>query len=158
MKRQVLWILFLVALVGLCAGMSYAQQPTADPNSLAATDPGAPVDVDPQKIGDDLVNVINQWKTIGWIAGSIALVNLLMLCLRLKPIEDFFEKRGWKTYKSWVASALGAISVGFTAYSQGVGIVQAIIVGVAAGWAAIGGHQNAVARSDAKEAAAANPS
>ena len=112
------------------------------PPEVAAPVATTPVpDVTVGEIKDSLVNTLNQWKTAGWIAGLIALVNFLMLLLRIQFINDWLTAKGYMKYKSWIAGILGAIASGLFGYTQGVGILQAIFMGITAGWAAVGFHQ-----------------
>jgi len=86
--------------------------------------------------------VWSDWRTYGWMAGVIALLNLLIFVLRIKPLNAWLEKKGLKKYKPYVAMALGAGLMALASIKTGVPIAQAIIAGLMFGWTSSGLHQS----------------
>lgn len=86
----------------------------------------------------DVVKIINDWKTLGTLAGVIATVQLLVKSLKFKPINNLFTKYKIKWIKPYIAIVLGAISGGLGAYSTNADIPNGIIAGILAGMASIG--------------------
>lgn len=84
---------------------------------------------------------VDDWKTLGWVAGLIALINLLTHILRFKPLNSLLESKELKHIKPWIAAALGAVGGGLTTFQTGAGVMNSAVAGLLAGMAAIGAHE-----------------
>ena len=117
---------------------------TATADLAVVEDPPANDDVSWDELADLLLKVITDWRTLGWMAGVIALIALFTAVLRLKPLNDLLEKHGLKHIKVYVAMGLGGALIFFTTLAAGKSWWEALIaavVGVVAGFATTGGHQ-----------------
>lgn len=85
--------------------------------------------------------VIDDWRNVGWLAGVIALVNLLLNLLRFKPIDMALERLDWKWLKPLIATLLGALLGGFSTFSTGASVLNSIVAGMLAGLGSIGFHE-----------------
>lgn len=107
--------------------------------------PSEPGDSDELNL-DNLVKmtekVWSDWRTYGWMAGVIALLNLLIFALRIKPLNDWLEKKDWKKYKPYVAAVLGAALMCLASLKTHVPILQSIVAGLMFGWTSSGLHQS----------------
>lgn len=96
-------------------------------------------EVTPEKIGAQLKTVVSTWETLGWLAGLAALITLLVMVLKYKPIDALFKRWKIKWVKPLIASVLGGLSAGIGAYLAEGDIMVAIIAGlVIIGPAAVG--------------------
>jgi len=117
--------------------------PTPAPAPVAAA---ANTDTEePEATVGDLISgtakVVDDWKTLGWIAGLIALINLFTHLLRFKWLNDFLEAKDLKHIKPWIAAGFGAIAGGLTTFQTGAGVLNSVVAGLLAGFAAIGAHE-----------------
>lgn len=85
--------------------------------------------------------VIDDWKNLGWLAGVIALINLLLNTIRFTPVEYWLASLDYKWIKPLVATILGAALGGFSTFSTGAGILFSIIAGAMAGLTSVGFHE-----------------
>jgi len=153
----------LVALFGMLAvlfstGFAFAQAPTAEGDVATVAEAPmaeAPVLVEPEVTLDQLLDmigkVVSDWRVIGWMAGVIALIALLIAALRFTPLNNLLEKNDLKWIKVYVSAGLGALSGFFSAFQTGAGWVQSILLGLMAGWAVIGAHQTITKGNKKKE-------
>ena len=97
------------------------------------------------EMGEQIEKIANDWKSLGWIYGVIGMIGLLMMALRFKPINDFFESKGIKWLKPYISAGLGLLSGFFTAWAETGKIWPTAVIaagmGLIAGLAAVGGHQ-----------------
>ena len=124
--------------------------PAAEPK-VATSTPDAPV-ADPgtgtpepeptaDQVQEQIKKVLNDWKTLGWMWGLVALCGLLTLLLRIGPVNHFMEAKGLKKFKPWIAGVLGALAGFLSTFATGAGWPQSALLGLMAGLAAVGGHQ-----------------
>jgi len=96
------------------------------------------------EIAEQTEKIFSDWSALGWMYGTIAIIGLLTMLLRFKPIDAWLEKKAWKKYKPYFSAGLGALAAFFTVWAeQGLwpdGVI-ALAMGAAAGMAAVGGHQ-----------------
>jgi hypothetical protein len=111
-------------------------QDLTDPVVVPEEDATSPAD-----ILHDIGKVINDWRTLGWLAGLIALINLLVNLLRLKPINAFLEKKDLKWVKPTVACVLGGVIGGLSTYQIGAPITNSIAAGVLTALGSVGFHE-----------------
>ncbi len=152
-RRIPIMLIALAAVVCLIHPATQAQ-PGAEPTVEAAAPVVTPAasaeedsvvvvpadkEVTPEALGAATQKVVKDWKTYGWLAGLAALVSLLLLVLKYKPIDALFERWGIKWTRAYLAILFGGISAGLTAYMVDGDVVSAIIAGlVLIGPAAIG--------------------
>jgi hypothetical protein len=108
------------------------------PLALLAQEPPL---VNPQDIITQIGKAINDWSVLGWVYGSIALVGVLIMILRLPLIDNWLGDKNLKKYKPIVAGLLGGLSGFLSTYATGAKWPQSILAGIAAGLAATGVHQ-----------------
>jgi len=94
-----------------------------------------------QEVLTDVEKVINSWKTIGWLAGLIALIQLLMKLLRFGPIDNWFEANKKRWMKPYIASTLGAILGGLSTYATNANVLNSIITGLIIGTTSVGWNE-----------------
>lgn len=114
-----------------------ADTPAAEP--VAA--PAMPADPTPQDLIVGLGAVIDNWQNIGWVAGVIALITLLLGILRFKPIDEWLTSLDFKWIKPLIATVLGAALGGFSVFSTGAGVLNSIVAGILAGLGSVGFHE-----------------
>jgi hypothetical protein len=95
----------------------------------------------PFDIFRDIGKIINDWRKIGWIAGLIALINLLINLLRFKPINEFLEEKDLKWLKPLAACVLGGALGGLTTYQTGVPWLNSVAAGVLTALGSVGFHE-----------------
>jgi hypothetical protein len=121
-----------------------AKPAPAKPEGIG-TSPAANEDTEAEPTVGELLQgtakVVDDWKTLGWIAGLIALINLLTHLLRFKWLNDLLEAKNLKHIKPWIAAGLGALTGGFTTFQTGAGVLNSVVAGLMAGFAAIGAHE-----------------
>lgn len=89
-----------------------------------------------------LLGSISTWKASGWIAGSVAVVNLLVNLTKYEPIDKWLSglKIGW-----WLRPALSlffGILLAFLAkYAGGASVGAAILVALVSGIGSTGFHE-----------------
>lgn len=127
MKRKILFAGLLATL--LLSGFVLAQEAVAEP------------EISLDQLLEMTGKVISDWRVLGWMAGIIALIALLVMALRFKPLNELLDRKDLKWIKTYVSAGLGALSGFFTAFQTGAGWVQSILLGLTAGWAVIGAHQ-----------------
>lgn len=120
------------------AGEGTAVTPEARGASLASSDAPSP---DVGELVSDAGKVIDDWQNVGWIAGVIALINLLLNLLRFTPINSWLKDLGYAWLKPLIATSLGALLGGFSTYSTGAGVLNSIVAGAMAGLGSVGFHE-----------------
>lgn len=96
-------------------------------------------EVTPEAMADQFNKVVSDWRTVGWLAGLAALIALLIMVLKYKPIDALFERLEKKWVKPLIAAILGGISAGILAYIADGDVVTAIVAGLTViGPAAVG--------------------
>lgn len=111
---------------------------------LAQIDSGAtaiPASPDVGELLSDAGKVIDDWGNVGWLAGVIALINLLLNLLRFTPINALLADLDYKWTKPLTATLLGAALGGFSTFSTGASALQSIIAGAMAGLGSVGFHE-----------------
>jgi hypothetical protein len=94
-----------------------------------------------ENVLNDSVQVINDWQSLGALAGIITLLQLLVKVLKLKPIDNVFIKYRIKWIKPFITVTLGALLGGLSTYSTGADIPQSIIAGAFAATASVGWNE-----------------
>lgn len=121
-------------------GKSVAEAPGAS----SAADAALAEDEAPPNVGELISGagkVIDDWGNLGWLAGVIALINMLLLTLRLRPIDIWMTGLDYKWIKPLVATLLGAAMGGFSTFQTGAGVLNSIVAGALAGLTSVGFHQ-----------------
>lgn len=113
-----------------------AAKPEVEPKAETEAKP-----VDAVELITTVGKVIDDWRNVGWLAGVIALVNLLLNLLRFKPIDMALERLDWKWLKPLIATLLGALLGGFSTFSTGASVLNSIVAGMLAGLGSIGFHE-----------------
>ena len=117
----------------------------AEPILLAQAPTGAAPAAAPAPSPGELVSgvgtVVDDWKNLGWLAGVIALINLLLNVLRLKPLNDYLADKDWKWVKPLVAVVLGSVLGGFSTCQSGASVLNSILAGFMAGLGSVGFHE-----------------
>ena len=114
---------------------------------VAETEPSAPSSTtEPQLSVDELVaqvgQVVSDWRTLGAVAGLIALINLLINLLRLPRLHAFLSTRRLRWLKPYLSAALGALLTGLSAYQTDSALLPAILSGLIFGLGAVGVHES----------------
>lgn len=158
MKKPLMLLAFLSALlmVAQVAGQPVPDDPapvTSVDSSAALSQPAGGIKPDEpptsEEVSEQVGKIQTEWERLGWMGGVAAIVGLLIMLLRIKPLNDWLEKKDWKKYKAIAAGALGAIGSFFLAWGES-GIlwpvaVIALIMGLISGWATVGLHQSLTA-------------
>lgn len=114
----------------------------ADPATPApAADPAAEKPVEATDLITGAAGVVDTWKQLGWLAGLIALINLLLSTLRFKPLNDWLTELDYKWIKPLIATVLGAALGGLSTFETGAGILLSVVMGIVAGLGSVGFHQ-----------------
>lgn len=121
---------------------SRASEGVAAPKADAAsTDSVEGEEATAEDLLQGLGKTVNDWKTLGWLAGLIALLNFLMGLLRFKPIDVWLIQHDKKWLKPWVAMGLGALIMGLSTYQTDANVLNAIVAGLLAGLGSTGFHE-----------------
>lgn len=123
--------------------------PTNPP--LLENAPGSSGPTIPSLVGD-ATKVYDDWQKLGWLAGLLALVNLLVSLMKFGPIGKWMEDNNKQFLRPYIALGLGAALGLLTALVAHVPIAQALGAGVLGGLAAVGLHEARTAPADAKKA------
>jgi hypothetical protein len=121
--------------------------PTAKPGVDAPTDKEVTEsikDETPTQPGDLLIGVqktVNDWRTLGWLAGIIALLQLLMKILKFGPVDEWFRVNKKKWLKPYIAAGIGAVLGGFSTYATGAGILNSVVAGLMVGVTSVGWNE-----------------
>jgi hypothetical protein len=148
MKKFGLVLTLLAALVlagPVAADPVDPPQPAATAENASGGDSSEPYgDPDEEATVEDLAGqlgkVISDWENLGWMGGVVALIGLLLMALRFKPLNQLLEDKGLKWIKPYVAAGLGSLFGFFSSFSTGAGWAQSIIAGILLGLAAPGLH------------------
>lgn len=167
MKRLLLTMALLLAPLSLQAqdppdpttapaAAATAETPTAAPATPAPSTPSSATADKPEGTADptdgqphddvgglitDAGKVIDDWKNVGWLAGVIALINLLLNLLRFRPIDEWLTRIDYKWIKPLVATVLGAALGGFSTFATGASVLNSIVAGAMAGLGSVGFHE-----------------
>lgn len=158
-----LGIAFSIAILAM-SFLAFAQ-PAAEPTPAAPTDVvTAPADAVPAPVGDaptpaagtesaasdqevtveelakQAQKIQQDWETLGWMGGTIAIIGFLLLLLRFKPIDELLKEHELKQYKPYAAAVLGALLGFFQCFITGKGWGTSIVAGLIAGLATPGLH------------------
>lgn len=98
----------------------------------------------PSQPSDLLVAVqktVNDWKTLGWLAGIIALLQLLMKILKFGPVDEWFRVNKKKWLKPYIAAGIGALLGGFSTYTTGAGVLNSVVAGLMVGITSVGWNE-----------------
>jgi len=149
-KKSIVFLLAAACAIGLIflATSAFAQDtiPVLDGEIVT---PEAEMTWD--QFSNQLGKVVSDWRTIGCIAGIVALINLLILVLRFKPLNEWLALKKLKWLKVYIAAGLGALLTFFTSYQTGAGWMQSAILGLGFGLTAVGTHQAKAARKKEKD-------
>ncbi len=94
-----------------------------------------------QELLEMVVKLISDWRSVGWMAGMVALINILINLLRLPFVDDVLHRAKLKWLKPLLASMLGAILTALLSIMEGGPALSALAVGAIAGLAAVGLHE-----------------
>lgn len=141
LRNKIAFLAFLVTSLMLVFSISsvLAQEMVTATAEVAteAVEPDVPINELLSKIGQ----VISDWRTLGLLAGLIALISLGIMVLRVKKLNEYLESKNIKWLKTYIAAGLGGLLTALTTYQTGAGLSQSIIAGVIFGLASVGGHQ-----------------
>ncbi len=123
--------------------LAQAGQPsnTTAPGVSAAADAAPEDSPDVGEVISDAGKVIDDWQNVGWLAGLIALINLMMNMLRFKPINNWLTTLDYKWIKPLTATLLGAALGGLSTYATGASAINSIVAGAMAGLSSVGFHE-----------------
>lgn len=108
----------------------------------ASADPLVPPAPDISSLLNDLMGTVSTWKAGGWIAGCVALVNLLVNMLKFPFIDNWLTKLniGW-WLRPVLSVLLGIAAAVFANLLGGVGAGTAILIALLAGLSSTGFHE-----------------
>lgn len=101
---------------------------------------------DPAPSFNDLIQqalgTVSTWKAAGWLAGSVALVNVLMNVLKFEPVSKFLTglKIGW-WLRPVLALVLGIVAGVFSNVAGGASVGMAILIALLSGLGSTGFHE-----------------
>lgn len=147
MKRLILAVALIAFPFQLQADAPEAPAEPAATVTEAA--PAATAEAPAPEVGELLKQtgqVVSDWRTVGWLAGMIALINLLINLMRLPFLDALLARYKKKWLKPLVAAGLGALLVGLSSYATDANVLNSIVVGLMAGFAAVGVHEAAEKR------------
>ncbi|MCK4858392.1 MAG: hypothetical protein KAT58_10515 [candidate division Zixibacteria bacterium] len=81
-------------------------------------------------LGTQIKKTISDWRTLGCLAGLAALITLLMMILKFKPINALLVRWGVKWLKPILTCLLGGVSAGIASYMVDGDVLNAIIAGL----------------------------
>lgn len=114
----------------------------ASPGDASAATPAAsPAEPSPGELLEQASGAYTNWKKLGWLAGLVALVNLLINCLKVGAIKRWFDEQKKAWLIPYMAIGLGALLGVLSIFLTGGDPVQNLVAGVMAGLGAIGGHE-----------------
>lgn len=124
-----------------------------DPSLIAVSVPATPAVPlqEAVEVVKDAQQVVDDWGRIGWFAGLLALVNMLIKLSRKSFVEAFLEARDLKWVKPVVALVLGGVLGGMTSWTRGNSVLYCIVEGVFAGAGAVAAHEVANPRKKTAE-------
>lgn len=125
-----LGLIVFLFFVPVCSFAQVAQAATAVP----APDIGT--------LLNDLMGTVNTWKAGGWIAGCVALVNLLVNILKFPVVDGWLTKLniGW-WLRPVLSVLLGILAAVFANLLGGVGAGTAVLIALLAGLSSTGFHE-----------------
>lgn len=83
----------------------------------------------------------SDWEKLGWLAGMLALCNLLVNLTKFGPLNSWLESTGRKWILPYVSGALGGVLGGLSAFALHASAAKSIFAGILSGLAAVGGHE-----------------
>lgn len=142
-KPILIAVLAVVAVLGGLAleGAMAAAQTTVEAAAMPPPDPVPTRNMTIDELITSIVRVVSDWRTTGWLAGLIALINLLINLLRLPVLARWLERQNLKWIKPAVAAVLGGLLTAFLAYQDGRGVGGAAVGGLLVGLSATGVHE-----------------
>ena len=142
-KLTLIAVLALVAVLGGLAleGAVAAAQTTVETAAMPGPDPVPTRNMTIDELITSIVRVVADWRTTGWLAGLIALINLLINLLRLPVFARYLKRQNLKWIKPAVAALLGGLLTALLAYQQGQGVGGAAVGGLLVGLSATGMHE-----------------
>lgn len=89
-----------------------------------------------------LLGTVEAWKAGGWIAGMVAVVNLLTNVLKFAPLADWLEKLkiGW-WLRPVISLVLGIAAAVFANLLGGVNAGTAVLIALLSGLSSTGFHE-----------------
>lgn len=95
-----------------------------------------------EQLLSELLGSIETWKASGWLAGSVAVVNLLVNALKFKPLADWLEKLkiGW-WLRPVISVVLGILAGVFSNLVGGASVGTAILIALLSGISSTGFHE-----------------
>lgn len=143
-KRIAAFLTATIAAVTLALFAGHAlAQPAVDggtPDAGVVTDTGAVDEVTADQIKETIEKAVEDWETLGWIAGMAGVIGVLLLLLRFKPLDKLLEDKGIKWIKPYLAIGLGALLGFFSTFASGKSILFSIVAGLIAGVTSPGLH------------------
>jgi len=149
------FLVLITILSALMLASPVGSQPTEPAPVADVAAPAQPVpevtdaETSPEEVAEQVGKIQTEWERLGWMGGVAAIVGLLIMLLRIKPLNDWLEKKGWKKYKAIAAGVLGAIGSFFLVWGESGVLwptaVIALIMGLISGWASVGLHQSLTA-------------
>jgi hypothetical protein len=132
--RIVRWLsesLFLFVLILLAVAPAVALAAAAEP-----TNPSI------EQLLTELLGSVETWKASGWLAGMVAVVNLLVNALKFKPLADWLEKLkiGW-WLRPVISVVLGILAGVFSNLVGGASVGTALMIALLAGISSTGFHE-----------------
>lgn len=85
--------------------------------------------------------VVSDWRTVGTLAGLIALINLLINLLRIPAIDRWLAARQKKWLKPLASAMLGAILTALSTLATGADLGASLVAGLLFGLSAVGFHE-----------------
>jgi len=82
---------------------------------------------------------IQTWKSVGYLAGMLAVVNVLVNATKLPFLSDFFSQRVW--LRPLLATIFGALAGTLQAMVEGSPFLPSLLVGLIAGLGSVGFHE-----------------
>jgi len=102
---------------------------------------GAEAEPTPKELINDIGRVINDWSKLGYLAGLIALLQLLMKLLKFGPINNWFQNKRRKWIKPYIAAGLGAAAMVAVSYQTSGHLLNSLVAGALAGMGAVGWNE-----------------
>lgn len=138
-------LLLAAALAVMVVGISRAWADTADPGvtltaAEVATVVATAAPAEPGELLGGGVKVLDDWTTAGWMAGLVALCNLLMTVLKRVPFVSNLFKKAPPWVQPVVVLGVGAVGGFFSGFMTGglSGGLIGVVAGIGAGSSAIG--------------------
>lgn len=139
--RKLLIVSIAAFVLATLLALPIASAQPADPAPAVAAEPSvaAAVTVDSGDddaevtagaLGKQIKKTVSDWRTFGWLVGLAALITLLMMILKFKPINALLVRWGVKWLKPILTCVLGGVSAGIASYMVDGDVLNAIIAGL----------------------------